>query len=107
MKIKDIKAGGWARFSYDDGKTQTPEIAKVKEFKYDRRYANGYCFYFDNCDFGYLFERKDFKYSDDVAELIKKTERIVEIRGHYLICKSFTKDEFIKKYGEKNEIRAN
>lgn len=107
MKIKDIKPGGWVRFSYDDGKTQTAEIAKVKEFHYDRRYANGYGFRFENNNYCPLFDRKDFKYSDNVAELIKNTERIVEMRGHYLICKSFTKDKFIKKYGDKNEIRTN
>ena len=107
MKIKDIKAGGWVRFTYDDSEIPAAELAKVKEFHYDRRYANGYGFRFENCDYGSLFERNDFKYSDDVADLIKKTERIVEIMGHFLICESFTKDEFIKKYGAKNETRAN
>lgn len=103
MKIKDIKAGGWVRFNYDDGEMQAVEIAKVKEFHYDREYANGYCFRFENSDIGSLFERKEFKYSDDVTDLIKKTERVVEIKGSFLVCKSLTKDEFIKKYGAKNE----
>lgn len=107
MKIKDIKSGGWVRFRFDDGKTKTVEIAKVKEFYYHRGYTNGYGFSFENNDFNPLFERKDFKYADDVADLIKETERIVEIRGHYLICDAFTKDEFVKKYGAKNETREN
>ena len=105
MKIKDIKAGGWVRFSYDDGGMQTAEIAKVKEFHYDRTHTNGYEFRFENRSYGELFERKDFKYADDVADLIKERERIVEIKGSYLVCNALTKDEFIKKYGAKNETK--
>lgn len=100
MKIKDIKAGGWVRYISDD---DAIELSKVREFKYDKTIANGYCFYFEGEDWGSLFERKDFKYSDNVADLIKRGERVIELQGHYFICNAFTKDEFIKKYGAKNE----
>ena len=46
-------------------------------------------------------EYEDFKYSDDVADLIKKDERITKIQGHYILGKSFSKEEFIKEV--KNE----
>ena len=97
MRIKDIKAGGWVRYISDDA----IELAKVREFKYDKTIANGYCFRFEGEDWGLLFERKDFKYSDNVADLIRKGERVLEIKNHYFICNSFTKDEFVKKFGGK------
>lgn len=97
MKIKDIKAGGWVRYILDDG----VGLAKVREFEYDKSYVNGYCFRFEGQDCGLLFERKDFKYSDNVADLIKKGERVLELKNHYFICDSFTKDEFVKKFGGK------
>lgn len=95
MKIKDIKAGGWVRYISDDA----IELAKVREFKYDKTFANGYCFRFEGYDWGILFERKQFKYSNNVADLIKKGERVLEIKNHYFICNSFTKDEFVEKFG--------
>lgn len=95
MSPKDIKVGGWVRYTSDDA----IELAKVKEFEYDRSYANGYCFRFEGRDYGLLFERKDFKYSDNVANLIRKGERVLELKNHYFICNSFTKDEFVKKFG--------
>lgn len=95
MKIKDIKAGGWVRYIFDN----TIVLAKVREFEYDKTIANGYRFRFEGKDCGLLFERKDFKYSDNVAELIKKGERVIELNNHYFICNSFTKDEFVKKFG--------
>lgn len=98
MSIKDIKPGGWIRYNDDSG---VPEIGKVTAFKYDRKYANGYCFHLEGHDYGRLYERKDFKYSDDVADLIKKDERITKIQGHYILGKSFSKEEFIKEV--KNE----
>lgn len=96
MKIKDIKAGGWVRYIYGDA----IELAKVREFNYDKKYTNGYSFSFEGRDYGVLFERKDFKYSDNVADLIRKGERVIELKNHYFICNSFTKDEFVKKFGE-------
>lgn len=95
MKIKDIKAGGWVRFKWDGDE----ELAKVREFKYDRTIANGYIFHFEEYDCGLCFERKDFKYSDNVANLIKKGERVLGLNNHYYICSSFTKDEFVEKFG--------
>lgn len=95
MKIKDIKAGGWVRYISNDGIV----LAKVREFSYDKEVVNGYCFYFDGEDYGLLFERKEFKYSDNVADLIKKGERVLEVNNHYFICNSFTKNEFVKKFG--------
>lgn len=95
MKIKDIKPGGWVRYILDDG----VELAKVREFKHDKRYANGYCFRFEGHVYGSLLKREDFKYSDNVADLIKKGERVIELKNHYFICNSFTKDEFVKKFG--------
>lgn len=95
MKIENIKAGVWARYKSDDA----IELAKVRDFRYDKGYSNGYCFHFEGRDYGLLFERKDFKYSDNVADLIEKGERVVELKNHYFICNSFTKDEFVKKFG--------
>lgn len=95
MKIKDIKAGGWVRYISDDA----IELAKVRDFRYDKECINGYGFYFEGRDYGLLFRRKDFKYSDNVADLIRKGEKVVEIKKHYFICNSFTKDEFVKKFG--------
>lgn len=97
MRIKDIKAGGWVRYISDDA----IELAKVRKFEYDRSYANGYCFWFEGQDWGSLFKRKDFKYSNNVADLIKKRERVIELKGHYFICNAFTKDEFVEKFGGK------
>lgn len=98
MKIKDIKPGGWIR--YNDA-SDAPELGKVARFEYDKRCVNGYCFHLKGQDYGILFERKDFKYSDDVADLIKKDERVIKIQGHYMLGKSFSKEEFIKEV--KNE----
>lgn len=98
MKIKDIRPGGWIRYNDDSG---APEIGKVTAFSYDKNYANGYCFQIEGEDYGLLFERKDFKYSDNVADLIKEDERAVKIQGHYMLGKSFSKKEFIKEV--KNE----
>ena len=95
MKIKDIKAGGWVRYISDDG----IELAKVRDFKHYKEYTNGYCFYFEGQDYGSLFERKEFKYSDNVADLFRKGERVIELKNHYFICNSFTKEEFVKKFG--------
>ena len=95
MKIKDIKPGGWVR--YVSGGTD--ELARIREFEYDKKYVNGYCFRFEGQEYGLLLEREDFKYSDNVADLIRKGEGVVELRGHYFICNSFTKDEFAKKFG--------
>lgn len=100
MKIKDIKPGGWIR--YND-KSDNPELGKVTAFRYDNDCINGYCFYLEGQDYGRLFERKDFKYSDNVADLIKKDERVMKIQGHYMLGKSFSKEEFIKEV--KNERR--
>lgn len=97
MRIKDIKVGGWVRYAFGD----TVELAKVREFEYDKRYTNGYCFHFEGQYYGRLFERKEFKYSDNVADLIKKDECIVKIQGHYMLGKSFSKEDFIKEV--KNE----
>lgn len=97
MRVKDIKAGGWVRY-YSDGAI---ELAKVRKFEYDRRYANGYCFWFEGQDCGSLFERKDFKCSNNVSDLIRKGERVVELQGRYFICNAFTKDEFVGKFGGK------
>lgn len=99
MKIKDIKAGGWIRFTSDD----VAELAKIQKFDYDKTYTNGYCFYLDGRDCGLLFERKEFEYSDNVADLIKKGESVVVLENHYLICNFFTKDEFIKSLEVINE----
>lgn len=97
MKIGDIKPGGWVRYTLEG----SVELAKVREFAYYKKCANGYCFRFEGQDYGSLFEREDFKYSDNVADLIKKGERVIELKNHYFICNSFTKDEFIKKFGDK------
>ncbi len=101
MKIKDIKPGGWVR--YISGGAN--ELAKVREFEYDKRCVNGYCFRFEGQDYGSLFERKEFEYSDDVADLIREGERVIELKGHYLICNTFTKDEFLKSLEMENEQR--
>ena len=93
MRIKDIKPGGWIR--YNDG-SDCPEIGKIAIFRYDKGYTNGYYFHMEGQDGGRLFERKDFKYSDNVADLIKKDERVIKILGHYLLGKSFSKEEFVK-----------
>ncbi|WP_407457186.1 hypothetical protein [Fibrobacter sp.] len=98
MRIKDIKPGGWIRYNDASG---TPEIGKVTAFEYDKKCTNNYCLYLEGQDYGRLFERKDFKYSDDVADLIKKDERVIKIAGHYMLGKSFSKEEFIKEV--KNE----
>lgn len=98
MRIKDIKPGGWIR--YNDG-SDCPELGKVVAFGYDKGYTNGYCFHLEGQDYGRFFERKEFKYSDDVADLIKKDERVIKIAGHYMLGKSFSKEDFIK--GAKNE----
>lgn len=95
MRIKDIKAGGWVRFKWDGDE----ELAKVKEFSYTREYVNGYAFRFEGYDCGLCFERKDFKYSNNVANLIKKGERVLGLDNHYYFANSFTKDEFVKKIG--------
>lgn len=96
MKIKDIKAGGWIRYICSDGDI---ELARVEEFRYEKGYTNGYCFDLRCHEYGLLLERGDFKYSDNVADLIKKGERVVEIKNRYFICDAFTKDEFIKHFG--------
>lgn len=101
MRIKDIKPGGWIR--YNDA-SDTPEIGKVIAFEYDKRYTNGYCFHLEGQDYGRLYERKDFKYSDNVADLIKKDERVVKIAGHYMLGKSFSKEEFIEEVKNENTI---
>ena len=93
MRIKDIKPGGWIRYNDDSG---TPELGKVARFEYDKECVNGYCFFLEGRGYGLLFERKEFKYSDNVADLIKKDERIVKIHGHYMLGKSFSKEEFVK-----------
>lgn len=93
MRIKDIKPGGWVRYTCGNA----VELAKVQEFEYDRECLNGYCFRFEGQDYGSLFERKDFEYSDNVADLIGEEERVVELKNHYLICNSFAKDEFVKR----------
>nr|DAQ04080.1 MAG TPA: hypothetical protein [Caudoviricetes sp.] len=97
MKIKDMKAGGWVRYSHDD----VIELAKVQKFIYDKEFANGYCFYFEGHGYGLTFERKEFEYSNNVADLIKKKERVSKVNKYYYICDSFTKDEFVEKFGEK------
>ena len=99
MRIKDIKPGGWIR--YNDN-SNCPEVGKIVLFRYDKECINGYCFYLEGEDCGLLFERKDFKYSDDVADLIRKDERVMKIQGHYMLGKSFSKEEFIKE--AKNEL---
>lgn len=93
MRIKNIKPGGWIRYN---GELDNPEIGKVTAFEYDKKYINGYCFHLDGQNYGILFERKDFKYSDNVADLIKKDERVMKIAGHYVLVKSFSKEDFIK-----------
>ena len=98
MRIKDIKPGGWIR--YNDG-SGTSEIRKVVSFKYDKGYTNGYGFFLEGLDYGRLFERKDFKYSDNIADLIKKDERVMKIADHYMLGKILSKEEFIKEV--KNE----
>lgn len=100
MKIKDIKAGGWVRYISDDA----IELAKVREFEYDKRYSNGYCFRFEGREYGTLFRRRDFKYSDNVADLIRKGERVLELKNHYFICESFTKDEFVEKQKKRHYL---
>lgn len=97
MRIKDIKAGGWVRTGDNIGR---PELLKVTSFSYDRSFVNGYCFHFRGLDYGLLFERKDFKYSDKVGDLIKKNERVLEYKGNYIICNGYSRDEFIKLCGE-------
>lgn len=99
MKIKDIKSGGWIRYNDDSG---TPELGKVTRFDYDKRCVNGYCFHLERQDYGSLFERKDFKYSNNVADLIKKDERVMKIQGHYMLGKNLSREEFIKEM--KNDI---
>lgn len=96
MRIKDIKPGGWIRYNRHNDDSDTPEIGKIVTFRYYKGYTNGYCFHLEGHDYGRLFERKDFKYSDNVADLIKKDECIVKIQGHYMLGKSFSKEEFIK-----------
>lgn len=98
MRIKDIKPGGWIRYNDD---SDTSEIRKVVAFKYEKGYTNGYGFFLEGMSYGLLFERKKFEYSDDVADLIKKGERVMKIQGHYMLGKSFSKEEFIKEV--KNE----
>ena len=100
MRIKDIKPGGWIRYNDD---SDAPEIRKIVAFKYDKGYTNGYGFFLEGEAFGRLFGRKDFKYSDDVADLVKKDERVMKIQGHYMIGKSFSKEEFVKEV--KNDAR--
>lgn len=104
MKIKDIKPGGWIRYNDYSGIPEiAPELGKVTKFEHDKRYANGYYFHLEGQDYGRFFERKEFKYSDDVADLIKKDERVIKIAGHYMLGKSFSKEEFIKEM--KNEAK--
>lgn len=98
MRIKDIKPGGWIR--YNNG-SNTSEIRKVVAFKYEKDCVNGYGFFLEDMGYGLLFERKDFKYSDNVADLIKKDERVMKVQGHYILGKSFSKEEFVKEV--KNE----
>ena len=98
MRIENIKSGGWLRYNGNSG---CPEIRKVTAFSYDKNYVNGYRFHLEGEDYGLLFKREDFKYSDNVADLIKKDERIVKNHGHYMLGKSFSKEEFIKEV--KNE----
>lgn len=100
MRISDIKPGGWVRFgdSYD-----RPELARVESFSYDRSYANGYRFVFQGDDYGLLFERKDFKYSEHVGDLIKKNEVVCEIDGRYMVGKKFSKEDFIKRWEDDDE----
>lgn len=93
MRIEDIKPGGWIR--YNNG-SDCPEIGKIAIFRYDKGVTNGYCFHLEGQDYGRMFERKDFKYSDNVADLIKKDERVVKVQGHYMLGKSFSKEEFIE-----------
>lgn len=102
MKIKDIKAGGWVRYISDGA----IELAKVREFKYYKGITNGYCFDFEGQDYSSLFERGTFNYSDNVADLIKKGEVIIELRGHCIICNSYTKDEFVEKFRGCRPIKA-
>lgn len=99
MRIKDIKPGGWIR--YNDG-SDCPEIGKIVAFSYDKDCKNGYCFHLEGQDYGRLFERKDFKHSDNVGDLIKKDERVMKVHGRYMLGKSFSKEEFIKEV--KNEL---
>lgn len=93
MKIKDIKPGGWIRYNDD---SDCPEIGKIVKFRYHKGFTNGYCFRLEGHDCGRLYERKDFKYSGNVANLIKKDERVMKIQGHYMLGKSFSKEEFIE-----------
>lgn len=100
MRIEDIKPGGWIRYNDD---SDCPEIGKIIAFSYDKGYTNGYCFHLEEQDYGRLFGRKDFKYSNDVADLIKKDERVMKIQGHYILGKSFSKEEFIKEVKNDNK----
>lgn len=93
MRIKDIKPGGWIRYNDD---SDNPEIRKIVTFSYDKDCVNGYGFFLEGMSYGLLFERKEFKYSDNIADLIKKDERVMKIAGHYMLGKSFSKEEFIK-----------
>lgn len=93
MRIKDIRPGGWIRYNED---SDTPEIGKITNFGYYKGFANGYCFRLEGQDYDRLYGRKDFKYSDNVADLIKKDERVMKIRGHYILGKSLSKEEFVK-----------
>lgn len=100
MRISDIKPGGWVRFgdSYD-----RPELARVESFVYNRNYTNGYSFVFQGDCYGLLFERKEFKYSDHVSNLIKKNEVVCEIDGRYMVGKEFSKEAFIKRWEDDDE----
>lgn len=97
MKISDIKPGGWVRFGDGCGR---PELARVESFVYNRNYTNGYSFVFQGDCYGRLFERKEFKYSDHVSDLIKKNEVVCEIDGRYMVGKGFSKEDFIKRWEE-------
>lgn len=99
MRIKDIKAGGWVRTKT----TKWPELYRVTEFRYDRSVVNGYIFHFQGVDCGLMFERNEFKYSENVGDLIKKDEQILERDGEFIICKGYSRDEFIKLCEEEKE----
>ena len=93
MRIKDMKPGGWIRYNDD---SDFPEIGRIVTFEYNKSFVNGYCFHLEGQDYGRLYERKEFKYSDNVADLIKEDERVIKISGHYILGKGFSKEEFIK-----------
>lgn len=46
-----------------------------------------------------MFKREEFKYSNNVVNLIKEEEGVIEVNGRYYVGNYIAKSEFVKKFG--------